>query len=223
MSAQLDEQIANNKGNEDEINMLKNTYETAVQELESLQGQAKAAAKAHAKHERDVVQYTERKKHISAKQDKLTKIIASSKLSINSSSGWMSNYDEEIERLSGEIEQLQSSLVSEESKLEEIKESLEGNTRGISDEIEQKKKLLEPWNEKINMKISELDIAKSELQIFFDKRVAAETAIAEQEAKIKSIKVNGRARVRDISSGNVCLILLIAYSHTGTRNTKLKG
>ncbi|KAK7206831.1 RecF/RecN/SMC [Myxozyma melibiosi] len=200
LKAQLEEQLASNKGNQDEVKSLNDSYKEAIEELETFRAQAKATAKAHAKHERDVVQLTERKKHIAAKQEKLSKLIASAKLSVNSSAGWMSNYDEEIERLSSEIEQLQNNLQGEESKLEEIKESLEGSTRGISDEIEQKKKLLEPWNEKMNMKISELDVAKSELQIFIDRRAANESAIADQEARIKEIKVNGRAKEQEIEN-----------------------
>ncbi|KAK9243508.1 RecF/RecN/SMC [Lipomyces tetrasporus] len=194
LATQLEQELENNKGNEDEIDSLNSQYKDAAKDLENLQSQAKAAAKTLAKHERDAVQLTEKKKHIIAKKEKLTKVIASSKLSISSSSGWMTNYDEEMEKLTGEIAELKRDLQAEQATFEEIKTSLEGKTRGISDEIEKKKMLLEPWNQKINTKVSELDVTKSELRILSDKRAADEQAIAAQEEKIKTVISNGQAK-----------------------------
>ncbi|KAK9239271.1 RecF/RecN/SMC [Lipomyces kononenkoae] len=198
LAAQLEKELENNKGNEDEIENLNNRYKEASKQLEDLQNQAKAAAKMQSKLEREAVQLTERKKHIVAKQEKLSKLIAGLKLSISSSSGWMTNYEEEMEKLTVEIDNLKKNLVAEEAAFEEIKTSLEGKTRGISDEIEKKKKLLEPWNQKINTAVSELDVTKSELGILSDKRAADEQAIIEQEEKIKAVMSNGRTKEKEL-------------------------
>ncbi|KAK9361374.1 RecF/RecN/SMC [Lipomyces starkeyi] len=198
LAAQLEKEVENNMGNEDEVENLNNRYKEAAKELDNLEIQSKAAGKTQSKLERDAVQLTERKKHVVAKQEKLSKLIASSKLSISSSSGWMTNYDEELEKLTGEIDALKKNLAAEEATFEEIKTGLEGKTRGISDEIEKKKKLLEPWNQKINMKVSELDVTTSELRILSDKRAANGQAITEQEEKIKTVISNGRAKEKDL-------------------------
>ncbi|KAK9460106.1 RecF/RecN/SMC [Lipomyces oligophaga] len=198
LQTELHEQKTNNSGNEEEIRALNDTYKQAAKEIERLQADAKNSAKALAKHERDVVQLTERKKHIAIKQEKLAKTISTSAFSVNNSSGWSSTYDEEIAKLNTEIGQLQASLTEEESKLEDIKESLEGKTKGISEEIEQKKKLLGPWNDKINMKISELDVTKSQIDIILSKREADRKAVEEQREKIRAVKANGRAKEKTI-------------------------
>ncbi|KAK9387473.1 RecF/RecN/SMC [Lipomyces mesembrius] len=198
LAAQLEKELKNNKGNEDEIENLNNRYKEAAKELDTLEIQSKAAAKTQSKLERDAVQLTERKRHVVAKQEKLSKLIVSAKLSISSSSGWLTNYDEEMEKLTGEIDALKKNLAAEEATFEEIKTGLEGKTRGISDEIEKKKKLLEPWNQKINMKVSELDVTRSELRILYDKRAANEQAISEQEEKIKTVMSNGRSKEKDL-------------------------
>ncbi|KAK9464481.1 RecF/RecN/SMC [Lipomyces arxii] len=198
LSEQLEEECEKNKGNEDGLVSYTNEYNQAKQELEALHAESKAAAKAFAKHERDLVQLQERKKHAAARQDKLTKLIASSKLSVSSSSAWMDNYEEEVGRLKLEILELQKNLRTEEATLEEVKESLAGKTRGISDEIEKKKKFLEPWNQKINAKVSELDVTKSEMRILSDKRLSDEQAILEQEKKIEAVRSNGRGKEAEL-------------------------
>ncbi|KAK9365403.1 RecF/RecN/SMC [Lipomyces kononenkoae] len=198
LAAQLQKELENNKGNEDEIENLNDRYKEAAKQLEDLQNQAKSAAKMQSKLEREAVQLTERKKHIVAKQEKLSKLISGLNLSISSSSGWMTNYEEEREKLTVEIDSLKKNLAAEEAIFEEIKTGLEGKTRGISDEIEKKKKLLEPWNQKINTAVSELDVTKSELRILLDKRAADEQAIVEQEEKIKTVIFNGRTKEKEL-------------------------
>ncbi|KAK9449677.1 RecF/RecN/SMC [Limtongia smithiae] len=199
-TAELEKELATNQGNQDEIEALNATYIAAAKDLEAYQTQFRAANKTQAKHERDVVQLTEKKKHIDAKKDKLIKTMAASKLSESSSASWMSKFDEEIVKLNREIQKFESSMATEETKLEEIKESLEGKTKGISEEIEVKKKALEPWNEKINKKKSELEVAKSELKIFVDKFEAGRQAISEAEEKVSGIKNDGRAKEQELET-----------------------
>ncbi|KAK9479861.1 RecF/RecN/SMC [Lipomyces japonicus] len=200
LNEKLNEEMKQKNGNEEILEKLQNEYKKSAKELEELQSQADQATKLFSRYEKDIVHLSEKKKHVASKQEKLTKLIASSKLSINSNAGWMSSYIEEIERFSNEVEQLKRSLEEEERLFEEIKTGLEGKTRGITDEIEKKKRQLEPWNEKINAKTSNLNVLQSELRIQLDRRAADEQRIIEQEEKLKLVKTNGRSKEAELEN-----------------------
>ncbi|KAK9457885.1 hypothetical protein V1511DRAFT_455014 [Dipodascopsis uninucleata] len=198
LKLKLKEESSTYKENERDIMKLEEQCQELSKDLERLKTESRSSNKAHAKFERDIVHLTEKKKHISAKREKIAKTIATSKLAVNSSSGWMANYDEEMSRLHKEIRELEDNLSKEESIFEDIKVGLEGKTRDISDQIEAKKGELEPWKQKINAKVSDLDVTKSELRMILDKKAHDQELIAEQESKIKSTIASGRSKESEV-------------------------
>ncbi|KAK9475393.1 RecF/RecN/SMC [Dipodascopsis tothii] len=197
LQAKLAAEQEQHQGSAADLGGLEQRHAAAQQALEAIRSTAKTSAKALAKYERDVVHLTEKQKHVQAKQEKLAKTIAGARLATGSSSSWTTDYEEEIAKLRRELDELKQSLVAENAQLDAIKESLEEKTSVFSDQIEQKKKLLVPWNEKINSALSAQAVAKKELQILVDKKAADQAALDEQEERVQEVKRTGRAKEQE--------------------------
>jgi structural maintenance of chromosome 4 len=185
---QLDSELQRHQGSEEEIENLKKQFKSGSKELEKLEKSTQGILKEMSQLDKETVKVDEKKKFLANKVKKLEKTFESSRLAVQDSATQAKNAEDDITRISGEIEELEQEMQAEDEELARIRESLKGKTQGLSDQIAAKQKQLEPWNAKINEKQSSMAVAQSELDILHEKESAGATAIAETEAKIASLQ-----------------------------------
>ena len=144
--------------------------------------------KEQKEYDKENVKIQERKKFLANKEKKLQKAITTSRLSTSEATGMIEKHQSDLERLASEVATMETRLKMEEEELESVRNELKGKTQSFSDQITQKQKQLEPWNEKINQKQSAIAVAQSELDILRQKQNAAQKSIEEFQAKIELIQ-----------------------------------
>lgn len=117
----------------------------------------------------------------------MQKTVQQNKLGASEAVNLVEKHDSDMQRVAGEINTLEDRLKVENEELERIRDDLKGKTQVFSDQITQKQKELEPWNEKINQKQSAIAVAQSELDILNQKRNASQKSIQEIQGKIDLI------------------------------------
>ena len=183
---QLNEELTRHKGSEDDIKRLEKQYKSGSKEYEKREKETQEILKEIAKLDKETVKFEEKKKHLTNKAKKLEKTLESSNFGVSDSATQAKNAEDDINRISGEIEELEQQAEAEEKELTKIRDSLKGKTQGLSDEIAAKQKQLEPWNAKVNDKQSAIAVAQSELDILRERESAGATAVSEIESKIAS-------------------------------------
>jgi structural maintenance of chromosome 4 len=197
---QLNEELTRHKGSEDDIKRLEKQYKSGSKEYEKREKDTQEIRKEIAKLDKETVKFEEKKKHLTNKAKKLEKTLESSYFGISDSATQAKNAADDINRINGEIEELEQEAEAEEKELTKIRESLKGKTQGLSDEIAAKQKQLEPWNAKVNEKQSAIAVAQSELDILRERESAGATAVAEIESKIASYQELRDAKASELEA-----------------------
>lgn len=199
MQSQLDDELEKHQGSEEGIKELDKQYKRGIKEFENLQKATQAVLKEMAKHDKEHVKYEEKKKFLAGKQTKLEKSMQTSRLSASEANSLMQKHSDDIERNTAEIATLEKSMRAEEEELTLVRDSLKGKTQAFSNQIAEKQRLLEPWNEKINEKQSAIAVTQSELDILRERASAGAVAMEETQEKITSIKNQQETKQTEIS------------------------
>ena len=80
------------------------------------------------KFDRAEIEYKEKEKHIQAKQKKLSKALQQDLHQKSESQTWLDNFESDVSSAEKNLEQLMASLEKEETKLNNIRESLKGKS-----------------------------------------------------------------------------------------------
>ncbi|KAK5114367.1 hypothetical protein LTR62_002619 [Meristemomyces frigidus] len=185
---QLNEEMQKHGGSEDEIKRLEKQHKAATKEYEKLETNTQSILKEMAKLDKENVKFEEKKKFLDNKRKKLDKTAESSRFGSKDNETLAKQAEEDVARLTRQIEELEETMSGEEKELVRIRESLKGKTQGLSDQIAAKQKQLEPWTAKISEKQSAMAVAQSELDILHERESAGATATAETEAKIANLQ-----------------------------------
>ncbi|KAK3628795.1 Structural maintenance of chromosomes protein 4 [Elasticomyces elasticus] len=185
---QLSAELQRHGGSEDEIKRLEKQFKVGTKEYEKLEKDTQGILKEMAKLDKENVQFEAKMKFLEGKKKKSQKTIESAELGIKESETLGKQAEEDVVRLTGQIEDLEQQMVGEEKELTKVRESLKGKTQGLSDQIAAKQKQLEPWNAKISEKQSAMAVAQSELDILRERENAGATATAEVKAKIAALQ-----------------------------------
>ena len=188
MQCQLNAELEKHQGNEDGIKNLGKAYKHSAKDYESLQKTTQAVVKEMTKFDKEHVKFEEKKKFLTNKLTKLEKALQASRLAGSESNSLVEKHSDDIERNTKEIATLERNLCSEEKELASVRDGLKGKTQAVSDQIAAKQKVLEPWSEKINEKLSAIAVAKSELDILREKASAGTVALEEVQEKTKSLE-----------------------------------
>lgn len=194
MQEQLNAELSKHQGNEDGIKSLEKDYKRGLKEYEALQRATQAVIKEMAKHDKEQVKYEEKRKFLTTKQSKLEKSLHSSRLAGSEASSLIQKHSEDIERNTKEIAALEKSIQVEEKELAAIRDGLKGKTQVFSDQIATKQKSLEPWNEKINEKLSSIVVTQSELDILRERASAGDVALDEVRGKIETLQETRKSK-----------------------------
>ncbi|KAL4741371.1 RecF/RecN/SMC [Aspergillus similis] len=188
MQELLNLELEKHEGNESGIKELEKAYKRAMKEYERMEKETQELAKGMARYDKESVKFEEKKKFLVGKQKKLEKAMTSARLAASECQSLVKRHSEAIENKSKETADYENEVEHEEQELTAIRESLKGKTQGLSDQIAAKQKSLEPWDEKINKKQSELAVAQSELDILKEKSNAGAVLLEEAQSKITSIE-----------------------------------
>ncbi|KAJ9193331.1 hypothetical protein DTO164E3_1942 [Paecilomyces variotii] len=188
MQELLNLELEKHEGNESGIKELEKAYKRGMKEYESMDKATQAMLKEIAKYDKESVKFEEKRKFLVGKQKKLEKAMQASRLAGSESESLVEKHAYDIEKKTAEIADLEKEMKAEEEELSSIREGLKGKTQGLSDQITAKQKSLEPWNTKINEKLSAVAVAQSELDILREKSNAGAVALEEAQSKIASIE-----------------------------------
>lgn len=195
---QLNDELEKHQGNEDDIKRLEKQYKSGAKEYERLEKDTQGVLKEMSRLDKETVKFEEKKKFLANKAKKLEKTVETSRFGISESTTLAKQADDDVARMTSQIEELEAEMKQEETELTKIRESLKGKTQGISDQIAAKQKTLEPWKAKVNDKQSAIAVAQSELDILRERGNAGANAIAEVEAKIAGLQEAKEAKMAEI-------------------------
>ncbi|KAI4105508.1 MAG: hypothetical protein LQ339_003350 [Xanthoria mediterranea] len=203
MQEQLNAEVGKHQGNEDGIKSLEKDYKRGAKEFEALQKATQAVIKEMARHDKEQVKFEEKKKFLRTKQTKLEKSLQTSRLSGSEANSLIQKHTDDIERNTKEIGVLEQSVRVEEKELAAVRDGLKGKTQGFSDQIAVKQKSLEPWNEKINEKLSSVAVTQSELDILRERASADDVALEEVQERMRTLqetKKSKEAELKDLKA-----------------------
>lgn len=188
MQELLNHELEKHEGSESGIKEIETVYKRAVKEYERMEKETQELAKGMAKYDKESVKFEEKKKFLVGKQKKLEKAMTTARHAVSECQSLVQKHSDDIQKKGKETAGLEKEVGAEEQELSTIREGLKGKTQGLSDQITAKQKSLEPWDEKINKKQSELAVAQSELDILREKSNAGTVLLEEAQSKISSIE-----------------------------------
>lgn len=191
-------ELEKHEGNESGIKELEKAYKKGVRHYESIEKETQSLLKEMAKYDKESVKFEEKKKFLLGKQKKLEKAMQTSRLAASECQSLVEKFTYDIEKKTAETNQFEKEMVIEEKELNSIREGLKGKTQGLSDQIAEKQKSLEPWNAKINEKQSAVAVAQSELDILRERGNAGTVLLEEAQAKVVSIEESLQAKENDL-------------------------
>ncbi|KAK0555450.1 Structural maintenance of chromosomes protein 4 [Tilletia horrida] len=179
--AKWETESAKNAGAKSRIEELEKGYKALEKEYASLAKEVEKVGKEMSKVEKERLQIVEKQKHLDGKKKKLAKSLKEDQHGLSSARTTVKDSSEEMEKLRTELTKLEASLEAEETKLEQIRESLKTKTSGFTAAIEAKQKELQPWVAKLTEKTAARDMAQQERDLLASREGEAK---AEQEAAL---------------------------------------
>lgn len=158
------------KGNENDLKAFELEIRQLRESKKTVDDEVSKLSKQLSKLGCDDVQLKEKQKHLTSKQKKIVKQLQTTKRARNEAAAWIENYETETAKFDKEIESMQENLKQEDRSLQDIQLRLRGKTQDLSDGIEEKQKLLQPWLDELNTLKSKNAVLDSERQILLDKQ-----------------------------------------------------
>ncbi|KAH2988618.1 hypothetical protein KXW58_005904 [Aspergillus fumigatus] len=188
MQELLNMELEKHEGNESGIKELEKAYKRGMREYETMEKELQGLMKEMAKYDKESVKFEEKKKFLLGKQKKLEKSMQAARLAASECESLVQKHTDDINKKTAETAKLEEEMKAEEEELSTIREGLKGKTQGLSEQIAAKQKSLEPWDERINKKLSAIAVAQSELDILRERSNAGAVQLEEAQSKVTSIE-----------------------------------
>ncbi|KAL2887589.1 Structural maintenance of chromosomes protein 4 [Ceratocystis lukuohia] len=198
ISAELNAELEKHHGSEKLIKDLTKAFNKGNAEFEAANEEVQALVKQMTKFEQERVKFDEKRKFLGDKCAKLDKSIENAEQTVAEARETIQVCATDIEARSSTVGDLEAQIQKEEAELGRIRDGLKGKTQAYSDKIAILQKSLEPWIDKINQKQSAIAVAQSEFNMLQEKANAGAVAMAELEAKGKSIRHAGREKEEEL-------------------------
>ncbi|KAJ7132829.1 RecF/RecN/SMC [Mycena crocata] len=192
---ELKDEQDRNRDDMTHVELLRKNYDERQKTYKIVQDAAAAAVQELAHHEKQEVEFKERKKAATARAKKLEKSLTEDKNMQLKAEHTIDDSTEKIDKEKAKLESYETSLVKEEKILEGIRDSLKDKTQVFHDQIEAKQKDLQPWTTKINAKKAEVDVATSEREALAKKAKAVQDAAEEASIKLEQLQVDQQAKL----------------------------
>lgn len=194
----LNAELEKHQGKDDEIKKFNKIYENGHKEYAIFEKETQLIVKEMAQSDREHIKFEEKKKFLVDKQKKTEKNIIDSTSAAKEAEETIERCNLEIEKSFQKISKMEEQMKIEKDELYSVRESLKGKTQIYSDQIIERQKSLEPWNEKISHNKSAIAVAESELAIIHEKANANVIALQECQDKISSIKKDREAKTTEL-------------------------
>ncbi|QLQ82434.1 hypothetical protein HG537_0H01960 [Torulaspora globosa] len=182
-----------------EMEMLENQIKEAAKKLELQTVREKTLVGQKRSLDQERIANEEKMKNLNQKVTKAEDVLKTAQISIEQSQGRLDKLTQQQGDHAAMLKHLNEDLTREREQLDKIKLSLKNKTTDISAEIAQYEKDLEPWNNQLQEKRAEIQLADSELSLLKDKQsrldkeileLESEIAVAieEKDAKLKTVK-----------------------------------
>ncbi|KAJ7045435.1 hypothetical protein C8F04DRAFT_1173499 [Mycena alexandri] len=192
---ELSDEQDRNRDDMTHVELLRKDYLEREKTYKVVQDAAAAAVQELAHHEKQEVEFKERKKGASAKAKKMRKSLTDDKNAETKAQHTIEDSVEKIDKEKRKVESYEASLVKEEKILEGIRDSLKDKTQVFHDQIEAKQKDLQPWTTKINAKKAEVDVAKSEREALAKKAKAVQDAAEDASNTLEQLQTDQKAKL----------------------------
>lgn len=188
ISSQLDEETNKHKDSEEDIRQIEKQHATELNTLKQIEQTSQAVLKQVAKADKETVRFEEKRKHLSNKIKKIEKSQSANHTANVEAVSYLQRLSEDVERNRHLLSDLEQHLKQEDKTLIAIRDSLKGKTQTISDEINAKQKLMEPWMNQIDEKKSSIAVAQSEIQMLRDRDQAGAQALIEAQSRLETLQ-----------------------------------
>ncbi|KAH8094744.1 RecF/RecN/SMC [Cristinia sonorae] len=198
LQAELDEEIERNEDDITHLELLEKHFEERSKAYEEVKVAAAAAIKDLQEQEKRQVGLEERRKHAKAKEKKLKKSLQEDEHARNEAVRAITDNANKMEKEKAKADEFEESLATEESVLEQIRDSLKDKTQVFHDKIEEKQKELQPWTAKINSKKTEIDIATSERDDLVKKAESVKASLQEAQGTLEQLEADQRTKEKEM-------------------------
>ncbi|KAJ7703280.1 RecF/RecN/SMC [Mycena rosella] len=192
---ELADEQERNRDDMTHVELLRANYSEREKIYKEVQEAAAAAVQELAQHEKQEVEYKERRKGATTRAKKLKKSLTDDKSAQLKAQHTIEDSIEKMDKEKGKLEAFETSLVQEEKILEGIRDSLKDKTQIFHDQIESKQKDLQPWTTEINAKKAEVDVATSEREALSKKAQAVLDAAEEASVNLQQLQLDQQARL----------------------------
>ncbi|KAJ7462205.1 RecF/RecN/SMC [Mycena galericulata] len=192
---ELTDEQERNRDDMTHVELLRANYVEREATYKVVQDAAAAAVQELAHHEKQEVEFKERRKAATTKAKKLKKALTEETTAQTKAEHTIEDSVDKIKKEKGKVEAYETSLVKEEKVLEGIRDSLKDKTQVFHDQIEAKQKDLQPWTTKINAKKSEVDVATSERDALAKKAKTVQDAAEEASHNLQQLREDQQAKL----------------------------
>lgn len=210
-----------------EMDKLKEEEKEIVDKLRSYALEEKELLTRKRNIDGDKVSMEEKAKNLNQKKNNAEHLLTSTENSLTESKAKLVELEQLQLEYDDELEGLHEQLKTERSKLEQIKLSLKGKTVGISAELAQHEKNLEPWNEKLQEKKAQIQLAESEISLLRESQTKLQKEIESLKQEItarneeRSIKQKNVEKLRE-EKEVIAKDISIGESECSSANSRLK-
>ncbi|RLV90837.1 Structural maintenance of chromosomes protein 4 [Spathaspora sp. JA1] len=186
-----------NKGLLEGIEQEVNQQKQIEKEIKNLTSQIDELVKQRKEITKRNVSNEEKVKNLNNKLKKIQKVLETSKHTLNSSNQKLANYADAQKQFKSETDQLNSQLIEEDGKLQEIRQNLTEKTSEFTKAIEALQTKLEPWNNQVKEKDNAIQLAKSNIEILRTQMTSTTKQLDESKEKLLTIKKEGKEKEND--------------------------
>ncbi|EJU02564.1 RecF/RecN/SMC protein [Dacryopinax primogenitus] len=167
---------------------LQTAYDERLKAFEIVKKETDKLVKELGTHEKEEIQFQEKKKHLGTKAKKLNKSLADDQAAKSTADALVRDKADEIKRVRKEIDEQETMLVKEEAELENIAEGLRGKTEVFNTQIQVKQKELEPWMTQVRKIQSDIDVATNEKMLLEEKAASVDKGVDQAMAAVETMK-----------------------------------
>lgn len=170
-----------------QIKLIETEYSNLLKSSQENSNEIKKIQDFQKKSDREKVSIEEKKKNLDNKKKKSEKLLNIAINALNESESKLKNINEENDNHLIELEDLKNSLTKEKLILDEIRLELTDKTKDFTNEIEIYEKKLQPWNELIEKKKSDITIAESKVEMLKEKSIQFDKDVSDLKNRTSQI------------------------------------
>lgn len=199
---QLKEKLQKEKDTNLEINKsiteLEKKHKEANSKIKNINEQIQELQKQQRMIDKENVRFDEQKKNLTNKIKKSEKLSNTAKVTLDSSNAKLQDNLKEQKEYEENLIQLQEQLEIENKELESIRLELSSKTKPYTDKIAKIQKELQPWNEKLNAKESQVKVAESNVKMIKEEYAGLDKEIESKQDLMEKIIEQGKEKQKQM-------------------------